>query len=116
CFASRRRHTRSKRDWSSDVCSSDLDLRDYRGCKQRCWYVQQVCWLCRRGGGLGDRVRLEYGGYSCERYPGCYLECFKHLGRRLVRDEQHGLDARGSDHLVCRFVAWSDYGRARRPG
>src|SRR5699024_11947724 len=34
-FSSRRRHTRSKRDWSSDVCSSDLDviapLRDQRG-------------------------------------------------------------------------------------
>src|SRR5207249_7075067 len=26
-FSSRRRHTRSKRDWSSDVCSSDLDRR-----------------------------------------------------------------------------------------
>src|SRR5699024_11958815 len=26
-FSSRRRHTRSKRDWSSDVCSSDLDNR-----------------------------------------------------------------------------------------
>src|SRR5699024_10714780 len=25
-FSSRRRHTRSKRDWSSDVCSSDLLL------------------------------------------------------------------------------------------
>src|SRR2546421_708784 len=25
-FSSRRRHTRSDRDWSSDVCSSDLDL------------------------------------------------------------------------------------------
>src|SRR5699024_11912780 len=25
-FSSRRRHTRSKRDWSSDVCSSDLAL------------------------------------------------------------------------------------------
>src|SRR6266513_6467307 len=24
-FSSRRRHTRSKRDWSSDVCSSDLE-------------------------------------------------------------------------------------------
>src|SRR6266536_469862 len=24
-FSSRRRHTRSTRDWSSDVCSSDLD-------------------------------------------------------------------------------------------
>src|SRR5207249_6920051 len=35
-FSSRRRHTRSKRDWSSDVCSSDLpsfinvhDIRDF---------------------------------------------------------------------------------------
>src|SRR5699024_11579381 len=26
-FSSRRRHTRSKRDWSSDVCSSDLSGR-----------------------------------------------------------------------------------------
>src|SRR3989440_1172128 len=25
-FSSRRRHTRSDRDWSSDVCSSDLDF------------------------------------------------------------------------------------------
>src|SRR5207249_6587889 len=25
-FSSTRRHTRSKRDWSSDVCSSDLEL------------------------------------------------------------------------------------------
>src|SRR5699024_11874676 len=32
-FSSRRRHTRSKRDWSSDVCSSDLDepLMEIRG-------------------------------------------------------------------------------------
>src|SRR5699024_11487341 len=27
-FSSRRRHTRSKRDWSSDVCSSDLISED----------------------------------------------------------------------------------------
>src|SRR6266704_5220990 len=26
-FSSRRRHTRAKRDWSSDVCSSDLHRR-----------------------------------------------------------------------------------------
>src|SRR5437868_14491447 len=31
-FSSRRRHTRSKRDWSSDVCSSDLGgIRVERG-------------------------------------------------------------------------------------
>src|SRR5207249_5723941 len=28
-FSSRRRHTRSKRDWSSDVCSSDLQIRTH---------------------------------------------------------------------------------------
>src|SRR5204863_563340 len=27
-FSSRRRHTRSLRDWSSDVCSSDLPLEE----------------------------------------------------------------------------------------
>src|SRR5690606_39292646 len=35
-FASRRRHTRFSRDWSSDVCSSDLlayklDINEFRG-------------------------------------------------------------------------------------
>src|SRR5207249_8863714 len=30
-FSSRRRHTRSKRDWSSDVCSSDLYTSVARG-------------------------------------------------------------------------------------
>src|SRR5690349_23338523 len=29
-FSSRRRHTRSLRDWSSDVCSSDLHERQQR--------------------------------------------------------------------------------------
>src|SRR5690606_40655299 len=29
-FSSRRRHTRFSRDWSSDVCSSDLRLRLHR--------------------------------------------------------------------------------------
>src|SRR6267378_1891348 len=30
-FSSRRRHTRSLRDWSSDVCSSDLHARPCAG-------------------------------------------------------------------------------------
>src|SRR5256884_3858268 len=30
-FSSRRRHTRCSRDWSSDVCSSDLFLRQRQG-------------------------------------------------------------------------------------
>src|SRR5699024_11806110 len=31
-FSSRRRHTRSKRDWSSDVCSSDLYFSVFGAC------------------------------------------------------------------------------------
>src|SRR5699024_11854886 len=31
-FSSRRRHTRSKRDWSSDVCSSDLRIKLCKKC------------------------------------------------------------------------------------
>src|SRR5207249_8021086 len=42
-FSSRRRHTRSKRDWSSDVCSSDLAL------------------IALRGGGGGERVHQRPG-------------------------------------------------------
>src|SRR5256885_11840883 len=30
-FSSRRRHTRLQGDWSSDVCSSDLPVRDHGG-------------------------------------------------------------------------------------
>src|SRR5690606_39553560 len=35
-FSSRRRHTRFSRDWSSDVCSSDLDRRKLKEDAQRC--------------------------------------------------------------------------------
>src|SRR5699024_11650243 len=51
--SSRRRHTRSKRDWSSDVCSSDLELVEFQvdgthgsgfhtgfGVCARCWATQ----------------------------------------------------------------------------
>src|SRR5690349_22764880 len=34
-FSSRRRHTRSLRDWSSDVCSSDLRLGIHRQPRER---------------------------------------------------------------------------------
>src|SRR5439155_6393833 len=49
-FSSRRRHTRWPRDWSSDVCSSDLPARP-------CWtkYSTQVSHFVQQGlaGALG---------------------------------------------------------------
>src|SRR2546421_6016726 len=61
-FSSRRRHTRSDRDWSSDVCSSDLNgVRVFRpaslaaGLSQlREAGIQSV--LCEGGGALGARL------------------------------------------------------------
>src|SRR5699024_11671032 len=40
-FSSRRRHTRSKRDWSSDVCSSDLVIlnNDFTGYTKNHWLI-----------------------------------------------------------------------------
>src|SRR5699024_11798577 len=48
-FSSRRRHTRSKRDWSSDVCSSDLPVHR---------------WFPASGSGPGALVLQEIFGVS----------------------------------------------------
>src|SRR6266852_7028682 len=41
-FASRRRHTRRYRDWSSDVCSSDLFVSLAGDCRYRSHFLAQV--------------------------------------------------------------------------
>src|SRR3989304_9248056 len=45
-FSSRRRHTRCSRDWSSDVCSSDLPAGDRKGAdegKHKCLPAKIPC-------------------------------------------------------------------------
>src|SRR6266403_6341015 len=53
-FSSRRRHTRSLRDWSSDVCSSDLPAAGLLGSYAR---RRSLCrrGQCRQRSGLGGR-------------------------------------------------------------
>src|SRR3989442_15162685 len=76
-FSSRRRHTRCGRDWSSDVCSSDLAVRPGAGAhlpgltaSQRAFFdvgsdeFQEVDGL---GEGLGPRFNLD----SC---VGCHSQ------------------------------------------
>src|SRR5438105_14482363 len=88
-FSSRRRHTRSTRDWSSDVCSSDLLRQDPQGgWKIRCYLWRSEsdrklvrCIGCQgRARLLGLRFSLhnqvEIGRASCReecRY-GCAAE------------------------------------------
>src|SRR5699024_11722508 len=47
-FSSRRRHTRSKRDWSSDVCSSDLTSPHRRYLALRLDRAQRILAESRR--------------------------------------------------------------------
>src|SRR5947209_19097177 len=87
-FSSRRRHTRYWRDWSSDVCSSDLDARHL-------WL-----WAYRQRGGRlrqsvrDDRMRLGARGFtrprtsrrSEERRVGKEWRCRWGQGRRKKRE------------------------------
>src|SRR5438034_7450924 len=62
-FSSRRRHTRSLCDWSSDVCSSDLDRIDGPACFQQMSNQQPM-------GGLNDAGHLFFRLRSEERRVG----------------------------------------------
>src|SRR5258707_15233489 len=57
-FSSRRRHTRYWRDWSSDVCSSDLTKRSYE-------LFERAKTLLP--GGTNSTARTTYAGW--EPYP-----------------------------------------------
>src|SRR5207249_7085525 len=59
-FSSRRRHTRSKRDWSSDVCSSDLgELIAAIGQRTRIISISHVAFA------TGYRANLKALGDAC---------------------------------------------------
>src|SRR5699024_11586375 len=54
-FSSRRRHTRSKRDWSSDVCSSDLPFLGFEIKRHN----PQVKWVAEFSDPLHKDVNAE---------------------------------------------------------
>src|SRR5690606_40012734 len=95
-YTSRRRHTRFSRDWSSDVCSSDL-LTTRKLASRTCWSVRSRSLLLR-----AERPFWCWGtafGPCPFRYPlgGC----------RYVDHERAGVDSRSEARRV---------GKRRRPG
>src|SRR3989442_6478687 len=76
-FSSRRRHTRCGRDWSSDVCSSDLELVDEvaRHCRGERGPSHQQCHGARvigeEHGCLARRVTPADQKYVLAAYAGC---------------------------------------------
>src|SRR5207302_3643022 len=57
-FSSRRRHTRFSRDWSSDVCSSDLNFVGQEGLFVRDGKIDDL-EIESRAGGRGDVVHRD---------------------------------------------------------
>src|SRR2546422_5726315 len=62
-FSSRRRHTRCSRDWSSDVCSSDLMIRHTRCSRD---WSSDVCSSDLLGGELPPRLGRHVPGLGRE--------------------------------------------------
>src|SRR2546429_3864042 len=94
-FSSRRRHTRCSRDWSSDVCSSDLStlsallsskvsaLRSDRGVKRITTLAESVCVEGKSWASM--RYRSTVNGVS-------------------GRSEEHTSELQSRLHLVCRLL------------
>src|SRR5437868_13101195 len=82
-FSNRRRHTRSIRDWSSDVCSSDL--------------------LQRRGALAGTEQRRQPSGILVASE---IAKAGRQIGRRRqqYRSEEHTSELQSRFDLVCRLL------------
>src|ERR1041385_9359159 len=72
-FSSRRRHTRCSRDWSSDVCSSDLRLKIFRLFIPRLELLDHLSHFPQRFLIALFRAEKRHG----EEYP-CTHECKHH--------------------------------------
>ena len=91
-FSSRRRHTRLRRDWSSDVCSSDLHIVCARG-RGDTVILQSGVTIGRAG--LADEIELagQHNAPSLDRYfnPAC--------GRPTDSPSLHGQIGRKRDEI-----------------
>src|SRR6266513_6303564 len=94
-FSSRRRHTRSKRDWSSDVCSSDLERPGScaRALVARPDPVQLECasttptWSRSEERRVGKECRYRWSPYQLKKKLNVAEICLGHgEARRMARD------------------------------
>src|SRR5437764_6113581 len=87
-FSSRRRHTRYIGDWSSDVCSSDLDTENTR----------------RQAETRHDAETLRHRGHRG--HGGKLLGFSKHLPLcpPCARSEEHTSELQSPMYLVCRLL------------
>src|SRR2546429_3992176 len=106
-FSSKRRHTRCSRDWSSDVCSSDLSRRSfYRSLKEQQpseeelevrSAIQQIA--------LEHRRRYGYRRITAELHRrGMQINHKRDSSIAVTRSEEHTSELQSRLHLVCRLL------------
>src|SRR5690625_5456074 len=105
-FSSRRRHTRWPRDWSSDMCSSDLDQtgRDRGDQPESC---PDTVWLARSV--LSSYPNRAWGApsYTFVILKSGRADSIPHLLlnlAQLLRSEEHTSELQSRGHLVCRLL------------
>src|SRR5690606_39660102 len=96
-FSSRRRHTRFSRDWSSDVCSSDLEQS-----------TDGPHASAPAGGSGGSGLQAVLGGARRtaarrRRGPGP-VDHLLELLAHLERSEEHTSELQSRENLVCRLL------------
>src|SRR5207237_3849543 len=107
-FSSRRRHTRFKCDWSSDVCSSDLSLRD--GLTRYTWSPWCAGVLAtivsamrehrdQRDTSIGVSGRHDFGVRSAS-----FVGAAKPRCGALRRSEEHTSELQSHLNLVCSLL------------
>src|SRR5699024_1089495 len=117
-FSGRRRHTSSKRDWSSDVCSSDLAPLLTSG--------PAGAWASGSAPGAGDRPPLGVAGGALQADHGPVSELLGAAGPRIGEGGAHPggdlieqvldpagsreVHARGGDALLEQALAGSGEG------
>src|SRR5690625_6559322 len=113
--SSRRRHTRWPRDWSSDVCSSDLKVFiNENQSNQQQWqdFGHEMYHYCHDYV-VYDRLHetyAEYGESKADYFayhfcvPTFMLMDLKEVNIYVIRSEEHTSELQSRGHLVCRLL------------
>src|SRR5437868_7734945 len=104
-FSSRRRHTRSKRDWSSDVCSSDLtrsgpEPKESAGTPR----LAKEKWSERKklpASGRESGVKLRPWSLATSIRSSCRV---RPASPEVERSEEHTSELQSRFDLVCRLL------------
>src|SRR5207249_7317786 len=103
-FSSRRRHTRSKRDWSSDVCSSDLSMFRSRTAVRPCLICRHAGWRVLSALPSIITIPKRKSSDSAKQWSHFCKRVGAHFEYRSHRSEEHTSELQSRFDLVCRLL------------